>query len=56
MEPGGCEASLNWQEEFLDECEEDGLGVRKVKDTCRKIRKLDHELKEKSGKHDRAVE
>ena len=56
MEPGGCEASLNWLEEFLDECEEDGLEVQKVKDTCRKIRKLDQELKEKSGKHDRAVE
>ena len=56
LEPGGCEASLNWLEEFLDECEEDGLEVQKVKDTCRKIRKLDQELKEKSGKHDRAVE
>lgn len=56
LEPGGCEASLNWLEEFLDECEEDGLEVQKVKDTCRKIRKLNQELKEKSGKHDRAVE
>lgn len=56
LDPGGCEASLNWLEEFLDECEEDGPEVQKVKDTCRKIRKLDQELKEKSGKHGRAVE
>ena len=28
LEPGGCEASLNWLEEFLDECEEDGLEVQ----------------------------
>ena len=56
LEPGGCEASLNWLEEFLDECEEDGPEVQKVKDTCRKIRKMAQELKEKSGKHDPAVE